>query len=375
MSHNLIGAGGKSVGLNIVSLLPKLEPDNEYLILIPKDCGYPDLSNYDNVEVLEISRYSTIKRLFFENKILPGIINGFTPDYIWGLGNHGLVFPPCKQGILIHQPHIVYPPSYYGTSTFIEKMKYSSFLKNRMKKYCHNTDMFFCQTPVMKKRFSKVFNFSEDKIFILPNAVSQFSKIDKNQIVRPKIFDSGNYYNLFFLSKFYGHKNPSILIDVFRKYPEELKDVRCLISMEPGQHPSDKKFYGDIAKYGLEKKIIPLGLLPQSELAGYFLNSDALFLHTFMESFSGTYLEAMHFGLPILTSDLDFARYVCGDAAFYFDPWSVDDVAKKIIKIKSNSSIADDLVIKGKERIPFFGGEWKTILKKSMRDIYSVCGK
>ncbi len=47
-------------------------------------------------------------------------------------------------------------------------------------------------------------------------------------------------------------------------------------------------------------------LSKQKELAGYFCNSNALLLPALLESFSATYLEAMYFGLPILTSNLDF---------------------------------------------------------------------
>ena len=45
-----------------------------------------------------------------------------------------------------------------------------------------------------------------------------------------------------------------------------------------------------------------------------------MILPTLLESFSATYIEAMFHGKTILTSDLDFARDVCGEAAFYFDP-------------------------------------------------------
>ena len=41
---------------------------------------------------------------------------------------------------------------------------------------------------------------------------------------------------------------------------------------------------------------------------------------TLLESFSGTYVEAMYHQIPIFTSDIDFAHDVCKEAAFYFDP-------------------------------------------------------
>ena len=41
---------------------------------------------------------------------------------------------------------------------------------------------------------------------------------------------------------------------------------------------------------------------------------------TLVESFGLIYLEALMFRLPILTSDRDFAHWMCRDLALYFDP-------------------------------------------------------
>ena len=373
LSHNLIGAGARSVGVNVVSLLPEIAPNNKYLFIVPENCGYEVHAEKVNVKTIEVPRYALLKRLWFENYGLPKLINEFSPDFIWGLGNFGLVNPPCKQGLLIHQPHLVYSDEHRGTSTFMEKLKYAKMLRKKVAKCSKTTDMFFCQTPVMKKRFAETYNFPEDKIVLFPNAVSEFTKIDESKVVKPDVFNGFDGYNLFFLSKFYGHKNPMILLDVFSKYREELGDVRCLISMERGQHPSDNYFYDEIEKRDLHKHIVPLGPLQQSELAGYFLNSDALFLHTLMESFSGTYLEAMHFGLPILTSDLDFAKYVCDDAALYFNPWDAEDIANKILQLKNNSDLAKTMVENGRKRLPYFGGNWREIIVKALNDIDRIC--
>ena len=91
-----------------------------------------------------------------------------------------------------------------------------------------------------------------------------------------------------------------------------------------------------------------------------------------MESFSGTYLEAMHFGLPILTSDLDFAQYVCGNAAIYFDPWSGSDIAEKIVMLKNNENLRTDLIEKGKGRLRSFFVSWEEITKSVIKELENI---
>ena len=77
-----------------------------------------------------------------------------------------------------------------------------------------------------------------------------------------------------------------------------------------------------------------------------------------MESFSSTYLEAMSFGRPILTSDLDFAREVCGNSAAYFNPWDVTSIADAIIDLDAQS---EKLVKLGNLRAHEFSKKWDDV--------------
>ena len=115
-----------------------------------------------------------------------------------------------------------------------------------------------------------------------------------------------------------------------------------------------------------------MGPLKEGELAGYFLNADALFFPSLLESFSATYLEAMHFGLPILTSDLDFARYICGDAALYFNPWNPSDIIEKICILRDNNNLRKKLVDEGRQRISSFFKSWEEIIADLISDLESL---
>jgi hypothetical protein len=55
-----------------------------------------------------------------------------------------------------------------------------------------------------------------------------------------------------------------------------------------------------------------------------------------------------------LTSDLSFARSICGDAALYFDPYNIHDITKKIEKIISDKSLYQVYVEKGLKTLKTF---------------------
>jgi glycosyltransferase involved in cell wall biosynthesis len=66
-----------------------------------------------------------------------------------------------------------------------------------------------------------------------------------------------------------------------------------------------------------------IGAVGRAQLPSLYANHDILVFPSLVESFGFPLLEAMVMGMPIVASDREWAREVCGDAAVYADP---DDV-------------------------------------------------
>jgi len=112
-----------------------------------------------------------------------------------------------------------------------------------------------------------------------------------------------------------------------------------------------KLFWALVKKYKVGKNIINCGVLRISECIDLYNKSDIVFLPTLLETFSATYPEAMYMDKPILTTDLDFARDVCGDAAIYFEPRSATDAAKKLFFLATDNELCEKLIMNGKKRL------------------------
>jgi glycosyltransferase involved in cell wall biosynthesis len=63
------------------------------------------------------------------------------------------------------------------------------------------------------------------------------------------------------------------------------------------------------------------------------------------------YPEAFHFGRPLVTSDLDFARELCGDAAAFVPPNDAAAIAQTIADIVTDPARADQLVAAGRRQL------------------------
>ena len=374
LAYNLRVAGGLVVGRNLVAQIPVLRPNHQYLIIVPKGLGYETHKDRGYVKCLEVTPMRFFKRIYFDLIKLQCIVRNFKPDIILGLGNLGLVAPPCVQAILFHKPQLLYSSRHYALEPINERIR-DWILERTVKRCLAGTQLVFCQTPVTKSRFAKKFGYPLEQITILPNAVSEFVKNNVSKTEVPDVLRNSRYFDMFLLSKFYAHKNFEVLLDLYSNYGEELKDTRCIITIAPNQHTNAVKFLKEVHRRKLEDKIVNVGPLKEDELSGYFCNCGALLFPTLLESFSGTYLEAMHFGLPILTSDLDFAHYICGEAALYFSPWEPADITEKITLLKNNSFMRQDLADKGKKRLATFFRSWDSIAMDAMNAIERVAGE
>jgi len=93
---------------------------------------------------------------------------------------------------------------------------------------------------------------------------------------------------------------------------------------------------------------------------------------TTLETLCLPFLEAMAMGTPILAPDLDFARYVCGDAAIFYDPWEIESIFCSILLMRENASLRKELVEKGKIELGNrgkFAENWEETAADLMRNL------
>lgn len=79
-----------------------------------------------------------------------------------------------------------------------------------------------------------------------------------------------------------------------------------------------------------------------------------MFHPSLLECFSAAYPEAMKMNVPILASDLSFARGICGDAACYFDPTSPESAGEAIYRLGEDEELRKRLITAGKEKLKQF---------------------
>ena len=82
------------------------------------------------------------------------------------------------------------------------------------------------------------------------------------------------------------------------------------------------------------------------------------------EGFGIPVLEAMSQGTPVIASDIPSLREVAGDAAIYFNPQDIDDLADKLYNACIDKELRNKLINLGSRQIEFFS--WKKTSEKML---------
>jgi alpha-1,3-rhamnosyl/mannosyltransferase len=78
-----------------------------------------------------------------------------------------------------------------------------------------------------------------------------------------------------------------------------------------------------------------------------YQQAGALFFPSLDEGFGIPVLEAMATGTPVLTSRTASMPEVAGEAAYYFDPSSVEDMASSLERVLSDVALCEGMVLRG----------------------------
>jgi glycosyltransferase involved in cell wall biosynthesis len=113
------------------------------------------------------------------------------------------------------------------------------------------------------------------------------------------------------------------------------------------------------------------GYMSTEELAWLYRHARALVMPTFFGPTNIPPLEAMAFGCPVAVSGVYGMPEQCGNAALYFDPANIGEIADVIHRLWIDDSLCDSLREKGLSRsceytYEHFGERLRFIVKELM---------
>jgi len=142
------------------------------------------------------------------------------------------------------------------------------------------------------------------------------------------------------------HKNAKAAIDAYVLYARKAgSGARPLKIVGLANHAH--RYTPELRGAGLESLVTFLPFINEEQLRSVYQQAGALFFPSLEEGFGIPVLEAMATGTPVLTSRVASMPEVAGEAACYFDPSSVEDMASSLERVLSDVALCEQMANEG----------------------------
>lgn len=139
------------------------------------------------------------------------------------------------------------------------------------------------------------------------------------------------------------HKNIERLVEAFSK----IEDGRLKLVLAGKKEHYFEKLEKWVANLPVKDRVIFAGRVSDGELRWLYEHAEAYVLPSLSEGFGLPGLEAMAHGCPLVSSSATCLPEIYGDAAHYFDPTSVGDMARAINEVLSDKALRSKLIAHG----------------------------
>ncbi len=163
-------------------------------------------------------------------------------------------------------------------------------------------------------------------------------------------------------AKYEPRKNLARCIESFIAGPATINsDIQLVVAGAIGWKTAD---IDSIMKSSdFRDRIIFTGYLERPHLIEIMRGAMAIVVPSVYEGFGLPVLEAMACGAPVICSRIASLPEVGGDAAVYFDPFQAGSIKKAMIRVLSDGSLRQEMLVKGLARAA--GYSWTTAAEKT----------
>lgn len=284
---------------------------------------------------------NNLKRLIWHQIGLPlGIIKNkqklfYSPVF------EGMLAPICPQIITIHDILPIRFPEVYP------RIKY--YFQFILPQLIRSSKAIITTSDYTKKEILDHYNCQKTPIHVVYQGYRE--DIFNFQIEQTENFvDSPESSFILCVGETRPYKNLRRLIEAFGRANCKNLELRIVGNL----NKCDRPLLDYPKTLGCHQRVKFLGFVPDDALADLYRQAIAFAFPSLYEGFGIPPLEAMACGCPVLASNQTAIPEVCGDAAFYINPYDIDDMAQGIVQLVNNGQLRQQLRQRGLQRVQSF---------------------
>lgn len=275
------------------------------------------------------------RRLWWVQSTLRGLLGRDGAGALYAPVPEAVLLSPVPQVITVHDLiPLLYPHAY---------PRLQMYYRHVLPRMLAAARVVIADSETTRRDLAERYGWPPSRTFVVPAGVDsgRFS---------PQVRGGGRYTArkyLLAVGDHRPHKNLQRTLEAFDRIADP--DLSLVLagrtfSQDPGYVPRA------LARLRRPERVILPGYVPTAELPALYSDAVALLFPSLYEGFGLTPLEAMACGTPVIASRAASIPEVCGDAAEYVDPFSVDDLERAMRRVLGDEARRRDLRDRGLQR-------------------------
>jgi glycosyltransferase involved in cell wall biosynthesis len=213
---------------------------------------------------------------------------------------------------------------------FPELFRDASSIRERLEKVYTRADRIICISESCRADLLQYFAVEAERCSVIHHGFTPL--IEDPDITPGTLFPDQPY--LLFVGARHAYKNFPAVLKALALQKDT--DLRLLVV---GGGPFTATETDTLAQLRLTERVRLLPRASDTVLAAAYRHAHMFIYPSLYEGFGFPPLEAMHAGCPALVSRSSAMPEICGDAAFYFDPLKVEELAELIARLQASETL------------------------------------
>lgn len=349
----LKSGGGVQVGLDFLEQAKHHGKDHKWFLVATKGTPIADTRDSGNLHLAKTIERSIVARLWFEYLGCRRLIREIGADLVYTqFGPH---WPGAKSVNIVG---CAYSNLFYPEINFWERFPLSRRLIRRVIDFLRllrlrQANHIIFETEDLARRAVQLKGFPSRQVsFVKPSVSSLVTFTNEHSYTRELFQTLPKGFRVLLLSTYNPNKNfdllPHIAKALDKRNPHN--DVFFVITL-PKQSKHMARLLQSAQDLGVQNRIMTVGPVPHEGCAEAYRACDLVILPSQLESFSNTIAEAWTMQKPLLISDMDWARSLCGTGAAYFEYRNPESAAEQILHLRHDTTYYSHLAAEGKRML------------------------
>ena len=329
----------EATGISIYAnqILPALKPLNPKLLVSQEKPNYACFPIPNNMTP-DQGTQGHLRRLVWTQFKLPKIYHQFKGNLIFSPIPEAPLYSGCRSIVMAHD---LIPLRFPRRGS-----RLTAYFKYYIPQVLSQAEHIVCNSLATAQDLIQFFKLPEQKITPIPLAydLQRFQFLD---------LPTRDYF--LYIGRHDSHKNLSRLITAFSNLKNR-SDYELWLA-----GPTDQTYTPELKQQvqhlGLTEQVKFLNYVPADEFIQVINQAIALVFPSLWEGFGFPVLEAMACGTPVITSNLSSLPEVGGNAAFYVNPYQVQEITEAMETLANSSELRSQFRQLGLEQIKQFSWE------------------